>query len=64
MHSVIGFISSKFIPKKKQHIAVGVYVTCSTKALVIADFRSDFGQKYEEHLNQQYSVGATKKSTI
>lgn len=35
MHSVIGFISSKFIPKKKQHIAVGVYVTCSTKAYKI-----------------------------
>lgn len=32
MHSETGFNSRKLMPKKKEHIAAGLYVTCSTKA--------------------------------
>lgn len=45
MHSETGFNSRKLMPKKKEHIAAGLYVTCSTKALVIADFKFAFGQR-------------------
>lgn len=32
MHSETGFNSRRLMPKKKEHIAAGPYVTCSTKA--------------------------------
>lgn len=68
MHSETGFNSRKLMPKKKEHIAAGLYVTCSTRAcnpVIISSYfvASSFLSSRFSHVSKSI-YHATKSTNI